>query len=198
MRTFIAVDLSEEIRTRIEEIQKQFMDLEIHENLKLKFVNPEQAHQTVKFLGDVPEDRIEEVKGALVEISRKPFDIALRGVGFFPEASPEKVRNIRVIWIGMEKGVEELKALQKEVESKMHALGFPLEKRFSSHVTLCRVKMLSRAGSRDEMGRLLKKIAELGEEGVGEMLVDELKLKRSTLTPKGPIYEDVYVKRLKG
>jgi 2'-5' RNA ligase len=196
MRTFIAVDLSEEIRTKIKEIQKQFMDLEIHEKLKLKFVNPRQAHQTVKFLGDVPEDRVEEVKRALAEISQKPFDIALRSVGFFPEALPEKARNIRVIWVGMEKGVGELKTLQEEVESRLNALGFPLEKRFSSHVTLCRVKMISRAGSRDEIGRLLKKIAELREVEVGEMLVDEIKLKHSTLTPKGPVYEDVYVKRL--
>ncbi len=196
MRTFIAVDLSEEIRTKINEIQKQFMDLEIHEKLKLKFVNPRQAHQTVKFLGDVPKDRVEEVKRALAEISQNPFDIALRCVGFFPEASPEKARNIRVIWIGMEKGVGELKALQEEVEFRLNALGFPLEKRFGSHVTLCRVKMLSRAGSKDEIGRLLKKIMELREVEVGEMLVNEIKLKHSTLTPKGPVYEDVYVKRL--
>ncbi|MCK4475782.1 MAG: RNA 2',3'-cyclic phosphodiesterase [Methanophagales archaeon] len=196
MRTFIAVDLSEEIRTKIKEIQKQFIDLEIHETLKLKFVNAWQAHQTVKFLGDVREDRVEEVKRALAEISQKPFDIALRSVGFFPEASPEKARNIRVVWVGMEKGVGELKALQEEVESRLNALGFPLEKRFSSHVTLCRVKMISRAGSRDEIGRLLKKIMELREVEVGKMLVDELKLKHSTLTPKGPVYEDVYVKKL--
>jgi len=196
MRTFIAVDLSEEIRAKIKEIQQHFFDLGIVENVKLKFVNPRQAHQTVKFLGDVPKDRVEGVKRALGEISQKPFDIVLKGVGFFPEASPEKVRNIRVVWVGMEKGVEELKALQREVESKMHALGFPLEKRFSSHVTLFRVKKGSRAGSSDEIGRLLKKIAELREVEVGEMRVDELKLKHSTLTPKGPIYEDVYVKRL--
>ncbi|MCW3135033.1 MAG: RNA 2',3'-cyclic phosphodiesterase [Methanophagales archaeon] len=196
MRAFIAVDLSEEIRAKIKEIQRLFLDLDIQEKLKLKFVKPEQAHQTVKFLGDIPKDRIEEVKRALEEISQQPFDIVLRGVGFFPAASPEKVRNIRVIWVGMEKGVEELKALQRGVESKMHALGFPLEKRFSSHVTLCRVKMWSRARTQDEIGRLLKKIAELREVEVGEMHVNEIKLKHSTLTPKGPIYEDVYVKRL--
>ncbi len=196
MRTFIAMDLSEEIRAEIKEIQKQFIDLEIHDKLKLKFVNAWQAHQTVKFLGDVPEDKVEEIKRALAEITQKPFDIALRGVGFFPVASLEKAINIRVVWVGMEKGVEELKGLQKEVGSKMHALGFPLEKRFSSHVTLCRVKIGSRAGSRDEIKRVLKKIAELKDVEVGKMLVEELKLKHSTLTPKGPIYEDVYVKRL--
>ena len=198
MRTFIAVDLSEEIRAEIKGIQKQFIDLEIHDKLKLKFVNAWQAHQTVKFLGDVPKDRVKEIERALAEITQTPFDIALRGVGFFPVASLEKARNIRVVWVGMEKGVEELKALQDEVESKMHALGFPLEKRFSAHITICRVKIVSRAGSRDEIRRVLKKIAELKDVEVGKMLVEELKLKHSTLTPKGAIYEDVYVKRLGG
>jgi len=199
MRAFIAVDLSEEIRTKIKEIQKQFVGLELEQSkIKLKFVNAWQAHQTVKFLGDVHEDRVEGVKGALAEISQKPFDIGMRGVGFFPEASLEKARYIKVVWIGMEKGVKELKALQEEVESRLNALGFPLEKRFSAHVTICRVKMMTRAGSRtrDEIGLMLKKIAELSDVEVGKMLVEEIKLKKSTLTPKGPIYEDVYVKRL--
>ncbi len=194
MRAFIAVDLSEELRAKIKGIQKQFVDLEIHENLKLKFVNPWQVHQTVKFLGDVSEDGVEEIKIALAETTQKPFDIKLRGVGFFPEASLEKARNIRVVWVGMEKGEEELKALQKEVESGLSALGFPPEKRFGAHITLCRVKKrLSQA----EIRMLLNRIVELKDVEVGTMLVEELKLKRSTLTPKGPIYEDVYVKRLR-
>ena len=197
MRTFIAVDLSKEIRTKIKEIQKQFVDLETEKSkIKLKFVNPWQAHQTVKFLGDVPEYKLEKVKRALAEITQTPFDIALKGVGFFPEASPEKVRNLRVVWIGMEKGVEELKALQDEVESKMHVLGFPLERRFSAHVTICRVKMSPKAVSKDELRQVVKKITELQGIEIGNMPVDTIILKKSTLTPKGPIYEDVYVKRL--
>ncbi len=196
MRAFIAVDLSEEIKAKIKEVQKQFANLEIDQSrIKLKFVNAWQAHQTVKFLGDVPENKVEDVKRELAEISQKPFDIGMRGVGFFPEASLEKARNIKVVWIGIEKGVEELKALQEEVESRLNALGFPSEKRFSAHVTICRVKMMSRA--RDEIGLILKKIAELRDVAVGEMLVEELKLKKSTLTPKGPVYEDVYVKKLR-
>ncbi len=196
MRTFIAVDLSEGIRTNIKGLQKQFMNLGIEQNtLKLKFVNPWQVHQTVKFLGEVPENKIEAVKRELSGITQEPFEIALKGVGFFPKASPEKARNIRVVWVGITKGVEELKVLQEEVESRMSTLGFPMEQRFSAHVTLCRVKMFSRAGSRDEIVRVLEKIAELKDVEVGAMHVEELKLKKSTLTPKGAIYDDVYVKR---
>jgi 2'-5' RNA ligase len=163
MRSFIALDLSKEIRERIKEIQKQFVGME-QSVAKLKFVNPWQT-----------------------------FDVELRGVGFFPKAKLEKARNIRVIWIGIWRGIEELKVLQADVESKMHILGFPFEKRFSGHTTLCRVK---KQLSREEIGPILNKIAELRDVEAGKMHVEELKLKKSTLTPKGPIYEDIYVKKL--
>jgi len=193
MRVFIAVDLSEELRTKLAEINNEFAELGLRG--AVKFVDANQAHQTVKFLGEVPEDGVERIKSALAEISKKPFDIELRGVGFFPEASPDRVRSIRVIWVGIRKGAEELKALQEDVEWALHDLGFPLEKRFSAHVTLCRVK---RPLKSTEIGRIVKMIAELRDVYVGKMLVEELKLKKSTLTPKGPIYEDIYVKRLVG
>ncbi|MFZ2070926.1 MAG: RNA 2',3'-cyclic phosphodiesterase [Halobacteriota archaeon] len=197
MRAFIAVDLTEEIRANIKGLQQQFMNLVIDESrLKLKFVSAWQVHQTVKFMGEVPENKIEAVKRELSEINQKAFTIALKGVGFFPEAPPEKVRIIRVVWVGMDKGVAELKALQADVDSRMSNLGFPREKKFSTHVTICRVKMSPRgAGSRAETVQILEKIAELREVEIGEMRVEALKLKQSTLTPKGPIYDDVYVKR---
>jgi len=197
MRTFIAVDLSDKIRTKIKELQKQFTNLDIDpRRLKLKFVNPWQAHQTVKFLGEVPEANIAEIKRALSGINLKAFEIALQDVGFFPESSPEKVRTIRVVWVGMAKGMEELMALQDDVDSRLIDLGFPREKKFSAHVTLCRVKLFSRAVSHAELTPILDKIANLRDVELGTMPVAELKLKKSTLTPKGPIYEDVYVKQL--
>jgi len=191
MRAFIAVDLSEEIRAKLAELQEELGALGLHG--ALKFVAANQAHQTVKFLGEVPEAGVERVKNTLAEINQKPFEIELRGVGFFPEASPAKVRTIRVIWVGIVNGAEMLRVLQEEVELKLYAVGFPLERRFSAHVTLCRVKRALRS---EEIGRIVKKVAELREVAVGNMLVEELKLKKSTLTPSGPLYEDVYVKRL--
>ena len=194
MRAFIAVDLSEEIRNRIADLEDDFAQLGLQGTVK--FVDPNQAHQTVKFLGNVPDDGVEHIKAALAGINQGPFDIELRGVGFFPKASLEKVRNIRVIWVGMSSGKERLKALQEEVESAMYALGYPLERRFSAHITLCRVKRPFR--SKDELRRVLNKIRDLQDVDLGKMRVEELKLKKSTLTPQGPIYEDVYVKRLVG
>ena len=182
MRAFIAVDLSEEIRNRIASLEADFAQLGLQGTVKS--VDPRLAHQTVKFLGEVPDEDVEQITAALAGIRQNPFEIELRGVGFFPKASLEKARNIRVIWVGMRSGQVQLKALQKEVESAMYALGYPLERRFSAHVTLCRVKRPFR--SKSELKRVLTKIGELHDAEVGKMRVDELKLKKSTLTPKGP------------
>lgn len=191
MRAFIAVDLSEGIRAKIEELEAGLGTLGLQD--ALKFVAAHQAHQTLKFLGEVPEAGVERVKSVLAELTHDPFEIELRGLGFFPEAPAAKVRTIRVIWVGIAKGADTLRALQEEVELKLSAVGFPRERRFSAHVTLCRVK---RPLKSEEIGRVVKKITELRDVAVGRMLVEELKLKKSTLTPRGPLYEDVYVKRL--
>ncbi len=194
MRAFIAVDLSEAIRREIGALQEAFASLGLQGTLK--FVNPKLAHQTVKFLGDVPDESIEEIRAALAAVHHEPFEIRLRGVGFFPPAAPEKARTIRVIWVGMEEGGAQMKALHEQVDSALHALGYPVERRFNAHVTLCRVKRPFR--SKGELRRVLLKIAELRAADVGRMRVEALTLKKSTLTPEGPIYEDLYVKSLVG
>ena len=227
MRAFVAVDLSKEIRAKLKVVQKQFADFgtvqgqervgqeqgqelgqaQGQEQLrqKLKFVNPWQTHQTVKFLGEVPAERVVDVKVALAGVSQSPFEVALRGVGFFPVPplktktgkAKARVKTVRVVWVGIEEGAEELRALQEEVESQLQAAGvdFPPERRgpFSAHVTLCRVK---KPLSKDELQAVLRKVAELKAVEVGRTRVEVLKLKKSTLTPKGPVYEDLFVKRL--
>ncbi|MBN1454715.1 MAG: RNA 2',3'-cyclic phosphodiesterase [Methanomicrobia archaeon] len=195
MRTFIAVDLSDEVRTHIARLQQELGSVGLQEGT-LKFVDPKQAHQTVKFLGEVPDDSIERIKAALAAIRHEPFEIRLRGVGFFPQAAPEKARSIRVIWVGITEGGAQMKALQECVETALHALGFPPEQRFNAHVTLCRVKKPFR--SKSELSRVLLKIGELRAAELGTMRVESLKLKKSTLTPRGPIYEDLSVKSLVG
>ncbi|MHC1636371.1 MAG: RNA 2',3'-cyclic phosphodiesterase [Candidatus Methanospirareceae archaeon] len=188
MRAFIAIDLSEEIKEKIREIQEEFSDIRGN----LKFVDAKQAHITLKFLGEVPSEGIERVKEALEEIDYEKFNIELRGIGFFPKAPLQKVRNIRVIWVGVEMGEEKLKELQEEVEARMTMLGFPAEEKFSAHVTICRTKKLSR----ESVEKVLRKITMLKNAYIGRMLVEVIKLKKSTLTPKGPIYEDVHIKKL--
>ncbi len=187
MRAFIAVDLSEDIRKKVEEVERYFSD---DTGVGLKLVDPGQVHQTLKFLGNVPEELVEPIKRELEGIDQEPFDIVLRGAGYFPPRG----RQIRVVWLRIAGGVEELNALQEQVETRMVALGFPAEKHgFSPHITICRVKRIESEAVRR---RLLRKIAELSDVELGEMRVDAVKLKRSRLTPRGPIYDDIYVKKL--
>ncbi|MDF2957071.1 MAG: RNA 2' [Candidatus Alkanophagales archaeon MCA70_species_1] len=180
MRSFIAIDMSDELKREIAEIQEEFRFLR-----GVKFVKPEQAHLTLKFLGEVPESRINALKRALDEVRAEAFEMQLRGVGVFPNE-----RRIRVIWVGVEDSAA-LNALHAEIEARLNRLGFRREP-LSPHVTLCRVKSMSG----EEKSLTLKKLGELSDKNFGKMLVSEVKLKKSVLTPKGPIYEDVYIKTL--
>ena len=177
MRTFIAVDLSEEIRTEIKELQKQFTNLEIDpRRLKLKFVNPWQAHQTVKFLGEVPEEQLEPIKQALENISFDPFEAILSGIGAFPTS-----RNPRVVWAGLEPH-DKITAIQQQIDSAMTKIGFEKDSRFHPHLTLARIKFCN---NRKEFASLLDSIKiEQSRFSIGSF-----KLIKSTLTPQGPVYE---------
>ncbi|RLG38576.1 RNA 2',3'-cyclic phosphodiesterase [Candidatus Alkanophaga liquidiphilum] len=180
MRSFIAIDLSDELRGEVAGIQKEFQFLK-----GVKPVKPEQAHLTLKFLGEVPEGRVNALKRALDGVRAASFELRLRGVGVFPNT-----RRIRVIWVGVEDSAA-LNTLHAEIEAKLEKLGFKREP-LSPHVTLFRVKSIS--GGEKELA--LKKLEELSDKDFGGMHVSEVKLKKSTLTPKGPIYEDVHVKTL--
>ncbi len=185
MRSFIAIDLPKRIKERIRSIQRDFDFLR-----DKKFVNPEQAHITLKFLGEVEEEKIEHIRREISGIETEPFVINLRGVGFFPES----LRTIRVIWIGLRRddGFDALSSLHQEIENRMKSLGFPEEKnKFSPHITICRVKMVDK----EQIKKAVKKYNELSDIEVGSVHVEEVKLKKSNLTPEGPIYEDIYVKK---
>jgi len=176
MRLFIAVEISNEVRRKIAEVQKYLLCDEI------KVVHPELIHITLKFLGEVDESKLDEIKTALRYITFQPIHLECRGVGVFPN---EKF--IRVIWTGVE-GMSEgdiprLKALADQVEKHTTALGF--EKNdypFSPHITIGRPK------EKVDLSEFLKKYK---NKNFGSFTVDNIKLKKSTLTPKGPIYEDL-------
>lgn len=173
MRTFIAIDLSEEIRENVRRIQMKFAG---H-----KLVDPELVHITVKFLGEVTD--VSTIIEALRNISHEPFDLEIKGLGVFPSLS-----YIRVIWVGTNGG-EEVEKLHGKVESALLSLGFAKDKKFTAHATIARVKKISKA----EKASLVDEVKNAAEVEFGKMRVDELKLKKSTLTPEGPIYEDLYV-----
>lgn len=146
----------------------------------MKLVDPEQVHITMKFLGDVSEKSIPDIEDALSGIKGEPFTATVHGVGAFPKPS-----YARVIYIGADPE-EVFDRLHVQVDSVLKPLGFGREKRaFTPHATLARVKRISK----EERMRLGDTIKRLSDIEVGTMNVDMIKLKKSTLTPRGAIYE---------
>lgn len=145
----------------------------------LRLVRPELVHITIKFLGDVPQEKVGSVAEVLGRVKVASFPVQVTGMGAFPG------RAVRVVWLGLKGDFQEL---YQKVEQALSPLGFaPEERGFSPHVTLGRVARPSA-----EMNRQLgAKIADFSRLDLGSFTVDRFYLKKSTLTRGGPIYEDL-------
>jgi 2'-5' RNA ligase len=173
MRCFVAVELPSLMREEIGRLQSRIA------TDGLRLVKPELVHITIKFLGDVPEGNVGPVTEALGKVRFAPFPVRVLGMGAFPG------RAVRVVWLGLAGNFQEL---YLNVEQALKPLGFAPEARgFSPHVTLARV-----ARPNEEMNRrLCDRIANFAALDLGSFTVDRFYLKKSTLTPGGPIYEDL-------
>jgi 2'-5' RNA ligase len=173
VRAFIAIDLSEEVRSQIGNSQAPLRGA----GARLTFVAPQAAHITIKFLGDVDEGILPAVIGAIRSVRGTPFDITITGIGCNSRAKP------RVIW-GIVRDQGECADLAHQVDEALAPLGFPKETRpFRPHVTLARVRECD--------VRLVQRVQQIADTALGSVRVTALKLKKSTLTPKGPVYEDL-------
>ncbi|MDW7990019.1 MAG: RNA 2',3'-cyclic phosphodiesterase [Archaeoglobaceae archaeon] len=174
MRLFIAVDVDEEIKKKIDPLL-----LELSKIQGLKVVKRENLHTTLMFLGEVEDIKLEELKATLSKISFNPFKISLRRVGKFPEKG-----DTRVIWIGIEDSGN-LRELAEKIYLELKKLSFKRDKEFVAHITVARVKRRNK-----EVEKILK---EYGDIYFGDMLVKNFKLKQSILKTAGPVYIDVGV-----
>ncbi|MFX0050785.1 MAG: RNA 2',3'-cyclic phosphodiesterase [Candidatus Hermodarchaeota archaeon] len=155
----------------------------------VRVVKLSQLHLTLKFLGEVPNPRISTIKEAIERIDEPQFEIELKSMGCFPNPN-----YIRVVWIGISKGNEQLMQITQTVEELLTPMGFPKEKRkYSPHLTLARIKALNNT----DKNTLQKFIRDSKGKSYGIQLIDKVILKKSTLTPSGPIYEDLLVVPLK-
>ena len=192
MRTFIALDLPKEIIKEIQGIQKLLKKQSLFTG---KFTESENLHLTLKFLGEIEEDRVEEVKKKLSEIKLDGFYCEIGEVGVFTKSFPEKrgfsgsqnlkikkrFSDIKIIWIKLNgKGIFDL---QNEIDSKLKDL-FEPEERFMSHLTIARVKHVS---SKRDLLDYLKSI----KPKKSRFFCNKFYLKKSELKPEGPVYEDI-------
>jgi 2'-5' RNA ligase len=168
MRLFIAVDLPNDVRDQLAEVQRALRPL----TDSARWVAPESIHITLKFLGEVPEKQLEDIDTALAGLSWKPFT-----VGFFPGN-----RSPRVFWAGME--APTMQGLAVELDSRMERLGFDKEKRaFRPHITLARARD-NRIDS-----SLVTGAAQYEEHNFGSFTADRIFLFKSSLKPSGSVYE---------
>ena len=175
IRSFVAFDMnSESVLKRLTEVQA----LLARTGADLKVVEPKNIHITVRFLGNVAARTVEEIFDGMKRASFVPFDVKICGVGAFPD-----VRYPRVVWAGITEGADKLRGIFSQLEPHVRGLGFaPDPKGFSPHLTIARVR------SGRNKAELAKFISENVAYEFGTVRAACLRLKRSELTPKGPIY----------
>ena len=182
IRSFIAVDVEEErVINQIRTVQRDLLAT----GADLKIVEPQNLHFTLHFLGDVNPSRITELSEILEEVDMPSFQVELEGLRCFRPSRP------RVVWIGVTRGAEQLIQLQGFLAARLRQHRFPVERRkYSPHITVARVR------SGTNRSQLIRLLQQLDKHNFGQIQVNTVKLKKSTLTPRGPIYEDLKVKPL--
>lgn len=148
----------------------------------MKLVNPDIMHLTLRFLGEIPASTVERVKEALGSLKFASFDVRFQGLGAFPN-----MKRINVVWVGMTQGQDQMGEIFRQLEPKLRQLGLPGDdKGFNPHLTIARVR------SGLNRGPLADYVSTMREEEFGVMKANSVRLKKSTLTPKGPIYETIH------
>ena len=185
IRAFIAISISSDIKQELAAL----IDKLKTSGADVKWVNPENIHLTLKFLGYISPEKIEEVKKVLDGIKSKftPFKITFSGVGAFPKLSYPKV-----IWVGIQNGKDDAKRIYELLETELEKAGFEKEERaFSAHLTIGRVR------SGKNKAALKPAIESLSFSSDKILEVEHITLFQSTLTPKGPVYTPLYEARIK-
>jgi 2'-5' RNA ligase len=185
IRTFIAVDVSQTALARAQDLIERLRA----GGADVKWVESGNMHLTLKFLGDVPDAQTADVCRAVAKAAEQisPFEIALRGAGAFPHPGRP-----RTVWLGVDRGAEELASLHKAIEKALAKRGFPKEgRRFHPHLTLGRVR---RGGTpQRELGRLIRE-NEAFDGGSAD--IDEVVVFASFLDKSGPTYQPLGRARL--
>ncbi len=145
---------------------------------KISWVKSDNIHLTLKFLGDTPEKKIDDISGALKEVVRgvQPILAEISGSGVFPNE-----RKPRVLWIGVDEKSGTLQKLAASIDNRIHDFGFKKEDRgFSPHLTIGRV----RDGNVDKVVAAMRERSFVAK----ELVWNEITLMQSELRPGGSVY----------
>ena len=183
VRSFIAIELPDELKLGLIKLQAR---LKTDDKPWIKWVDPNSIHLTLKFLGNIPVDRIGEITRAMTEAAQGifPFHLEVQELGVFPNR-----KRVQVVWVGLGVEVDKLSQLQQLIESKLARLGFAPESRtFKPHLTLARLRHQASPDERQSLGQL---IASTELETTYTIKVDTLSLMRSQLTRQGALYSQL-------
>jgi len=175
IRSFLAFDIeSDTVLNRLATAQ----NLLVQTGADLKLVAPQNIHITVRFLGNITPAIVEKIFEEMKKVQFAPFNVEINGLGAFPD-----LRYSRVVWAGITQGGDQLKNVFSQLEPRLRGLGFtPDHKGFSPHLTIARVK------SGRNKAQLAAFITKNANYDFGAIKAKCLRLKKSALTPKGPIY----------
>jgi 2'-5' RNA ligase len=190
IRSFIAIELPTTVKqelTTLEDLLKKRCPQVV------RWVDPQNIHVTLKFLGDVDSDRVDEINMAIDEATQgmSPFHLELKDLGVFPN-----LNKVNIIWVDTKGDLDKLTYLQKQIESNMEQLGFAREDRdFTPHLTLGRVRDYASPDDRKKIGQVLAQTAFASAQVI---TVNSVNLMKSQLTNTGAIYTRLYASVFKG
>ena len=188
IRSFIAIELPDELKVGLAQLEAR---LRSAESSWVKWVDPYSIHLTLKFLGNIATDRVNEITGAMKDAVQgtTSFHLETKQLGAFPN-----LRRVQVVWVGIGGEVEKLIQLQQRIDSSFAPLGFAAETRpFTPHLTLARLRDRASPSERQRFGQL---ITSTRFEAVHTIKVDAINLVRSQLTRGGAIYSQISSVRL--
>jgi 2'-5' RNA ligase len=180
IRAFIALAISATAKSALADVMQR---LAVQAPAGVRWVDPARMHLTLKFLGNVEPGLVDGIIDAIAGAAAgaSPFSIHLSGLGMFPNE-----RRPRILWAGVQGGLDALHQLREQIEESMSGLGFPRERRpFSPHLTLGRVREPVYSGS---IRRISAAVTSISLEPTEPWPVDSVHLVRSTLTPGGARY----------
>lgn len=177
IRAFLAIDIDDDLKPKINKVIKEFKTIDT----KINYVDLMNLHLTLKFFGEIDTEGLDLLENAISKVVSEfePFNIHIKGCGAFPNNN-----HIKVIWLGIEDDAV-IRQLHDKLDEEFKRLGFDKDRKFSTHLTVGRMK------SAKNKNKVKSAIESNTDIDIGEMEVNNIILKKSTLKPSGPIYEDL-------
>jgi len=179
MRCFIAIDIDNEIRKGLADLQDELQAEADSGRGDVKWVEPQSVHLTLKFLGEIKDNQLVEISNIVKDVAsrHKDFSLDVKHVGSFGGSSA------RVLWVGAGEDCPQLLQLQAELEEQLEVAGWPKEARqFAAHLTLCRIKNAKAGFKMSQLAEQYK------DSDLGSLAVDSVCVYESQLRPEGPVY----------